>query len=48
MSQPYFASITNDYNVAWDSVDENNRGILELPVSLGNISAYGFASRKRS
>jgi hypothetical protein len=40
--QPYYTSLKGDYNDPWDGVDEQDKGILELPVTLGNISVYGF------
>ena len=46
-SQPYVASLTRDYNVAWDGEKAQDRGILELPVNLGNIPAYGFGENER-
>jgi hypothetical protein len=39
---PYYASLSRDYDVPWDSLDEEDRGILELPVNLGNIAEHGF------
>lgn len=47
LSQPYFASLKGDYNVPWDGVDEEEKGLLELPVTLGNISAYGFGEQDK-
>lgn len=41
-TQPYYASLSRDYDVAWDGLNEADRGILELPVNLGNIAEHGF------
>ncbi len=40
---PYYASLSGDYDVPWNSVDEEDRGILELPVNLGSIAEHGFS-----
>jgi hypothetical protein len=42
VTQPYYASLSQDYNVIWNGIDEEDRGILELPVNLGNIAQHGF------
>jgi len=42
VTQPYYASLSQDYNIAWDGSGEQDRGILELPVNLGNIAEHGF------
>ena len=44
---PYYASRQGGYNVPWKGDDEEDRGILELPVTLGNIAAYGFGSAEK-
>lgn len=41
-TQPYYASLAGDYDVAWNGSNEEDRGILELPVNLGNIAEHGF------
>jgi hypothetical protein len=40
--QPYYASLSKDYDIPWNGLDEQDRGILELPVNLGNIAQHGF------
>lgn len=46
-SQPYVASLTRDYHIAWDRENDADKGILELPVNLGNIAVYGFGEEER-
>lgn len=46
LSQPYYTCL-KDYNIPWDGINEEDRGLLELPVTLGNISAYGFGEKER-
>lgn len=41
-TQPYYASLSKDYDVVWSEHDEEDRGILEMPISLGNIAEHGF------
>lgn len=45
ISQPYYTSLHGDYNMPWNGKDD--RGLLELPVTLGNISAYGFGEKEK-
>jgi hypothetical protein len=47
LSQPYFTSAAHDYDVAWDGTDKGDKGLIELPVNLGNISAYGFGEHSK-
>jgi len=47
LSQPYFASLNRDYDVPWSGKDEKDRGLLILPVNLGNISVYGFGEKEK-
>jgi len=47
LSQPYYTSLKGDYNIPWDGVNEEDKGLLELPVTLGNISAYGFGEKEK-
>ena len=46
-AQPYYTSITHDYKAKWDGVSEVDKGLLELPVMLGNITAYGFGDKEK-
>jgi hypothetical protein len=48
LSQPYFTSLRDDYDIPWDGLDERNRGLLELPVTLGNFSLSGFGDREKA
>ncbi len=41
-TQPYYASMVGDYETPWNGLEEEERGILELPVNLGNIAQHGF------
>jgi hypothetical protein len=45
--QPYYASLSGDYDKQWDGLDEMDRGVLELPVNLGNIAQHGFGEVER-
>ena len=44
---PYYASLHTDYNSPWNSMDEEDRGILELPVILGNAARLGFGENEK-
>ncbi|MEW6033645.1 MAG: hypothetical protein AB1603_02185 [Chloroflexota bacterium] len=44
---PYYASLSRGYNQPWDGHEETDRGLLELPVVLGNIAAYGFGDAEK-
>jgi len=44
---PYYASLNHGYEVEWDEKDEEDRGLLMLPVTLGNIAVYGFGEEKK-
>lgn len=43
---PYYASMSGDYNTPWAGAEED-RGLLELPVVLGNIAYFGFGDREK-
>lgn len=47
ISTPYYASLSKDYNIAWDGGDEEDRGLVELPLTLGNIATYGFGDEEK-
>jgi hypothetical protein len=47
ISQPYYASLGKDYDVRQDEADAGDKGLLELPVMLGNITAYGFGDKEK-
>lgn len=38
---PYYASLEKDYNHMWNGTEED-RGILELPLTYDNLSSIGF------
>lgn len=46
-TQPYYANLAGDYDISWKGVDEEDRGMLELPANLGNIAEHGFGSFAR-
>jgi hypothetical protein len=43
---PYYTDIHDDFNSLWDGQEEN-RGILEIPLAFDNIVAYGFSDADR-
>lgn len=46
-SQPYYADLNKDYNVPWKGNAAEDKGLLELPVFLGNVSVYGFGENAK-
>lgn len=45
-SNPYYTSLSGDYNESWSGKEED-RGLLEVPVVLGNIAHYGFGDEEK-
>jgi len=45
--EPYYAGLSQGYEVEWDGEDEEDRGLLMLPVTLGDIAVYGFGEREK-
>jgi len=39
---PYYTFINQDYNSVWDGKNEKERGLLQLPLTFGNISNKGY------
>jgi hypothetical protein len=39
--EPYYANINGDLNTKWE-FNEEDRGLLEIPLMMDNVSAYGF------
>jgi hypothetical protein len=46
-TEPYYASLSKDYDVVWDGLDEEDRGIIEMPANLGNITDHGLTQFAR-
>lgn len=46
LANPYYAGLKGDYDLPW-SGEEEDRGILELPVTLGNVACYGFGPKEK-
>jgi hypothetical protein len=43
---PYYTNINKEINSLWDGKEEH-RGILEMPLTVDNIGAYGFDENDR-
>lgn len=43
---PYYASLKKDFNVEWNGSEED-RGMLEIPVILSNVSQFGFGEEDK-
>jgi len=43
---PYYTNINEDLNSLWDGKEEN-RGLLEIPLTFDNINAYGFSDKDK-
>lgn len=44
---PYYTKKGGDLNSVWDGAEET-RGLLEMPLALDNVSAYGFSNEQRA
>jgi len=44
---PYYTNINEDMDSIWDG-EEENRGLLQIPLTLDNICTYGFDENDRN